>query len=150
MTARTLLLSLHIAAIASWLGADVMQHAMRRRWERESLEVAKAWARIQFWLHDRYYAIVAVLILVTGIGLVQQGHWSWSSKFIWVGIAGIALGGTLGGVVLKSLAKKRIAALDSGNAQGAEAAYKRSVPIEIFLTAFVLITIVAMVHKWGA
>lgn len=146
---RTLLLSLHIASIASWLGADVMQHAARRRWVGESPDAVKAWARMQFWLHDRYYAVVAVLILVTGIALVFEGDWSWTSNFIWVGVATVVAGGLFGGVVLKGLARKRIDALESGDDAGAEMARKRAVPIEIFLTVFVLVTIVAMVHRWG-
>ncbi|HVE94920.1 MAG TPA: hypothetical protein VNB24_08380 [Acidimicrobiales bacterium] len=149
MTTHTLLLSLHIAAIASWLGADVMQHAARRRWVNESPDAVKAWARMQFWLHDRYYAVVAVLVLATGIALVVDGGWSWSSNFIWVGIATVIAGGMFGGVGLKGLAKKRIDALESGDAAGAESIRKRAVPIEIFLTLFVLVTIVAMVHRWG-
>ena len=150
MNTRTVLLTLHITAIASWLGADVVHLAMRHRWQRETSEVNEAWARMQFWLHDRYYAVVAVFVLVTGIALVQHEHWAWSSTFIWVGLATIAAGATLGGIGLKGLAKKRIAALDASDADGAEAADRRALPIELLLTAFVLVTVVAMVHKWGA
>ena len=149
MSVRTVLLALHTAAIASWLGADVVQHAVRHRWKKETSEATEAWARMQFWLHDRYYAVVAVFILVTGIALVQDGHWGWSSKFIWVGIATIVAGGTLGGIGLKGLAKKRIDALEASDTQGAAAAERRALPIELLLTAFVLVTVVAMVHKWG-
>jgi hypothetical protein len=149
MSVRTLLLALHIAAIASWLGADVVQHAMRHRWSHESREAMTAWARMQFWLHDRYYAVVAALILLTGIALVQQGHWGWSAGFIWVGISAIVAGGTLGGIGLKALAKRRLTALEAGDAEGATAASRRALPIEIILTAWVLVTVVAMVHKWG-
>lgn len=147
--AHTILLAMHITAIASWLGADIVQHAMRHRWQAEP-EATKAWARMQFWLHDRYYAVVAVLILATGIALVQNRHWGWSSKFIWVGIATIVAGGTLGGIGLKGLAKKRIDALEANDAQAATRAERRALPIELLLTAFVLVTVVAMVHKWGA
>ena len=150
MTTRTLLLTLHISAIASWLGVDVAQHAMRHRWQKETSEATKAWARMQFWLHDRYYAVVAVLILVTGIALVQDGHWGWSSTFIWVGVATIVAGGTLGGIGLKGLAKKRIDALEAGDTPGAAAVERRALPIELLLTVFVLVSVVAMVHKWGA
>jgi len=150
VNARTLLLALHIAAIASWLGADVVLHSMRHRWQKESPEATKAWARMQFWLHDRYYAVVAAVILVTGIALVQHEHWGWSKTFIWVGLATIAAGATLGGVGLKALAKKRIDALEAGDAEGAAAADRRSLPIELLLTAFVLVAVVAMVHKWGS
>src|SRR3954468_12807755 len=149
MSVRTLLLALHITAIASWLGVDVVQHATRRRWQKETSEAAKAWARMQFWLHDRYYAVVALLIVVTGIALVQDGHWGWSSTFIWVGMAAIAAGATLGGIGLKGLAKRRIDALEASDAPSAAALDRRALPIELFLTAFVLVTVVAMVHKWG-
>ena len=150
MTTRTMLLTLHITAIASWLGVDVAQHAMRHRWQRETSEVSEAWARMQFWLHDRYYAVVAVSILVTGVALVQHGHWGWSSKYIWVGLGTIAAGAALGGIGLKGLAKKRIDALEAGDAEGAVAADRRSLPIEMLLTAFVLVAVVAMVHRWGS
>ena len=150
MTTRTILLTLHITAIASWLGADVVQLAMRHRWRDEPVEATKAWARMQFWLHDRYYAVVAVLILASGIALVEHGDWAWSSAFIWVGIATIVAGGTLGGIGLKGLAKKRADALDASDTDGAAAADRRALPIELLLTAFVLVTVVAMVHRWGA
>lgn len=149
MNTRTVLVTLHIAAIASWLGADVVQHAMRHRWQRETPEATKAWARMQFWLHDRYYAVVAVIVLVTGIALVQYEHWAWSSKFIWVGLATIAAGATLGGIGLKGLAKKRIDALEADDADEVVAANRRSLPIELLLTTLVLVSVVAMVHKWG-
>ena len=150
MNARTVLLTLHIAAIASWLGADVVQHAMRHRWQRETSEVSEAWARMQFWLHDRYYASVVVVILVTGVALVQHGHWGWSSKFIWVGLGTIAAGATLGGIGLKGLAKKRIDALEADDAEGGAVADRRSLPIELLLTAFVLVAVAGMVQKWGS
>jgi hypothetical protein len=143
-----MLLSLHIAAIASWLGADVLQHAVRRRWERESGDAALAWARMVFWLHDRYYAVVVAIILATGVGLVVDGDWSWSSGFVWVGISMLVTGAILGGIVLKSLAKREVTARETGDAVAADAAYHRRVPIEILLTALVLVTVVAMVSKW--
>ncbi len=102
-----------------------------------------------FWLHDRYYAVVAGFILITGIALVQDGHWGWSSTFIWIGIATIVAGGTLGGIGLKGLAMKRIDALEASDAQRAATLERRALPIELLLTALVLVTIVAMVHKWG-
>jgi hypothetical protein len=150
MTSRTILLTLHIAAIASWFGADVMQHAMRHRWGKETLEGNKAWARMVFWLHDRYYAVVVAVIIITGVGLVFDGDWSWGSGFIWVGVGAIVAGATLGGISLKGLAKKRVESLEAGDPEGAHAASRQMLPIEVILTVIVLITIVAMVHKWGA
>ena len=150
MSTHTVLLALHITAIASWLGADVLQHAMRHRWSRETSDVNQAWARMQFWLHDRYYAVVAVVILASGIALVQDGDWEWSSTFIWVGVATIVAGATLGGIGLKGLARKRADALSAGDVEAASSADRRARPIELLLTAFVIVTVIAMVHKWGA
>src|SRR2546421_1730659 len=96
------------------------------------------------------YAVVAVLILVTGIALVQDGHWGWSSTFIWVGMATILAGATLGGIGLKGLAKKRIDMLEVRDTHGVASVERRALPIEFLLTVFVLISVVAMVHKWGA
>ncbi len=148
MSTRTILLTLHVASIASWFGADVLQHAVRRRWERETHEAKTAWARMVFWLHDRYYAVVAVLIALTGVGLVFDGDWSWGSGFIWSGISTVVAGGVLGGVVLKGLAKKQVAALEAGDAEAEAATRRRMLPIEVFLTTAVLVTILAMVTKW--
>ena len=150
MTSRTILLTLHIAAIASWFGADIVQHASRHRWGRETLEAKKAWARMLFWLHDRYYAVVVVVIIITGVALVFDGDWSWGSGFIWVGVGAIVAGATLGGITLKGLAKKRVESLEAGDTAGADAAARQAVPIEVILTLIVLITIMAMVHRWGA
>jgi hypothetical protein len=47
---------------------------------------------------------------------------------------------------LKGLAKMRIDALEASDAAGTEAADRRARPIELFLTAFALVTVAAMVH----
>lgn len=150
MTTREVLLSIHIAMGACWLGADIVQHLYRKHWAGESLEGQRAWMRMIESMHARYYAVVAVLILLSGIGLVQESNWSWSSGFIWIGIATIVLGGALGGGRLGPLSKQRLAALDANDTETAAGVAKRMLPIEIALTSFVLITVVAMVTKWGA
>ena len=150
MSTRTILLTLHITAIASWLGADVMQHAMRHRWARETSDANIAWARVQFWLHDRYYVVVAAVIFASGVALVQDGDWAWSAWFVWAGIATIVAGAMLGGIVLKALAQKRADALAAAETEVAAAAYRHALPIELLLTTFVVVTVIAMVHKWGA
>jgi hypothetical protein len=81
---------------------------------------------------------------------VQHGHWGWSSKFIWVGLGTIAAGATLGGIGLKGLAKKRIDALEANDAEGGAVADRRSLPIELSLTAFALVAVAGMVEKWGS
>lgn len=150
MTTREVLLTIHITMGACWLGADVVNHMYRKRWAGESLEAQKAYVRMLEAMHAKYYAIVAVLILLSGIGLVQESDWAWSSKFIWVGVATIVLGGALGGGRLGPLSKQRLEALEAGDTDAAGRAAKRMLPVEIILTSAVIVTIAAMVTKWGA
>ena len=148
ITTRTLLLALHIAAAASWLGADVVLHLISPRLRRDPA-TALGWARVEVFLHDRYYAIVAVVILVSGIALVQDGGWKWGSGFIWVGVAAIVGGATLGGGGLGGLAKRRVAALEDGDAAGAAAVDRPFRLIGLLVTALPVVTVLAMVGKWG-
>lgn len=149
METRTWLLALHIATAASWLGADVLVHVLTPRFDHGSPEVATAWTRAQVWLHDRYYPAVAVVLLATGVALVLQGDWSWSSDFIWVGVGAIVLGAALGGGGLGSLSKRRLAALESGDAVAAAAAGRQLRPLSVVVTLLPIVAILAMVGKWG-
>ena len=150
VSVRTALLALHIAAAACWLGADVLAHVIGPRLDQESTEVATAWTRAQVWMHDRYYPAVAVAVLVTGVLLVVDGDWSWSSDFIWVGVGAIVLGASLGGGGLGSLSKRRLAALESGDAPTAAEVGRRLKALGAVVTLLPIVAIVAMVAKWGA
>ncbi|MDP1818668.1 MAG: hypothetical protein Q8K58_02090 [Acidimicrobiales bacterium] len=103
MTTRALLLTLHIVSVAGWLGADFVVHALSPRLHREAEGVQAAWAGMQAWMHERYYPVVAVAVLATGILLVLDGDWSWSAGFIWVGVGAVVIGAVLGGGRLGSL-----------------------------------------------
>lgn len=147
-TLRNVLLFLHISMVASWLGADILQFVIAPRLKKAGAELE--WMRIVHFLHEKYYFTIAILILATGIGLVQESEaYDWSSKFIYMGFAAIALGASIGGGYLKSTSGKVVAALEAGNAAEAESQGKRMLAPEIFLTGFAFLTVLAMVSKWG-
>lgn len=148
MTTRTLLLALHIAAVGGWLGANFLQLLLSPRFARDSTESASAWTRQTMWLGERYYPVAGALIGITGVLLVLDGEWPWSSGFIWVGIAVIVIGGVMGVAVFAPLSKRRLAALESGDTATADRVLKRIVPLGLLDTAFVVIAVLAMVHKW--
>ncbi len=150
MTSRTLLLFVHIASAAAWLGADFVQYGLAPRFARQGPEGSAAWGRAEVWLHERYYPAVVTLLLATGILLVLDGDWSWSSGFIWVGIGAVVLGTGLGGGRLGPLAKQQVAALDAGDAASARAVRRRMFPIQLVVTLVPLIALLAMVDKWEA
>ena len=145
---RTLLLTAHITGVAAWLGANFVQLVLSPRFARGPADVAAAWTRQTIWLGERYYNAAGALIAVTGVLLVLDGDWSWGSGFIWVGIGVIIAGGVMGGVFFGPLAKKRAAALEAGDTSGAAEAQRRIIPLAVFDTALIVLTVLAMVDKW--
>jgi hypothetical protein len=144
------LLVLHISGVGSWLGANAVQLLLSPRFARASTDVAAAWTRQIIWLAERYYVIVGAVIGITGVLLVLDGDWSWSSGFIWVGLAVLVIGAVLGVAVFGPLGRTRADALDSGDRDRADTAQRRIVPFGIVDTALVVVAIAAMVHKWQA
>jgi hypothetical protein len=147
---RNLLLALHIASVAAWLGANFVQIVLSPRFAKGPADVAAAWTRQTIWLGERYYNTAGAVLAVTGVLLVLDGDWSWSAGFVAVGITVIVIGGVMGGVFFGPLAKRRAAALESGDEAGAAQAQGRIIPLALFDTALVLTAVLAMVDKWQA
>jgi uncharacterized membrane protein len=147
---RTLLLVVHIASAGAWLGANLVQLALSPRFAKGSSDVAAAWTRQTIWLGERYYPTAGALLPITGVLLVLDGDWSWGAGFIWVGIAVVVIGGAMGGGLFGPLAKRRAAALKSGDTAAAEAAQARIIPFAYLDTALILLAVLAMVEKWQA
>ncbi len=148
MTTRNLLLLVHIASVGGWLGANYVQMVLSPRFSKGSNEVAAEWTRHTIWLGERYYTLVGGLIAVTGVLLVLDGDWSWSSGFIWVGAGVIAIGAATGAAAFGPWAKRRAAALDAGDKAGADEIQRRVISLAVVDTALVLLAILAMVDKW--
>jgi len=147
---RTLLLALHITAVAAWLGANFVQIVLSPRIARSPAATAAEWARQTVWLGRRYYNVVGTLIGLTGVLLVLDGDWAWSSGFIWVGVVVLVIGGLMGVLVFESLMTRRIVALDTGEAESAAGLLRRIMQFAVLDTVLVLIALVAMVHRWQA
>jgi hypothetical protein len=150
MTTRTLLLVLHIAGVAAWLGANVLQLVLAPRFAREQPAVAAAFTRQLIWLGERYYNVAGAMIAITGVLLVLDGDWSWSAGFVAVGISVIVIGGVLGVTVFGPQAKRRVAALESGDLADAAAAQGLILRFGLLDTALILTAVLAMVDKWQA
>lgn len=92
---------------------------------------------------------MAVLLLATGVLLVLDGGWSWSSDFIWIGVGAIVLGAALGGGGLGSLSKRRLAALTAGDESTAADASRKLQRLGVVVTLLPIVAILAMVEQWG-
>jgi hypothetical protein len=145
---RTLVLALHIAGVAAWLGANFVQLVLSPRFAKGPSDVAAAWTRQTIWLGERYYIAAGALIAITGVALVLDGGWSWSSGFIWVGIIVVVIGAVMGGAGFGPLAKQRADALEAGDTAAADRAQGRIMPLALVDTALVLTAVLAMVDKW--
>jgi hypothetical protein len=150
MTYRTILLTLHIAGGGAWLGANFVQAVLSPRFAKGPADVAAAWTRQIIWLGERYYSVVGALIAITGVLLVIETPWNFSDGFVMLGITTVLLGAALGVLFFGPMATKRAEALESGDLATADEAQRRIIPAAIFDTALILLTILAMVHKWAA
>jgi hypothetical protein len=147
---RTLLLAIHIAGVAAWLGANLVQLVLTPRFDKAGVAAAAAWTRQTIWLGERYYNVAGGLIAVTGVLLVLDGDWSWSAGFIWVGIAVVVIGAVLGVAHFGPQAKARAAALEAGDEPAAERALGRILPAAYLDTLLIVTAVLAMVDKWQA
>ena len=150
MTTRTLLLAVHITGVAAWLGANFVQLVLTPRFARADRAIAKAWTDATIMLGERYYNLAGGVIGLTGVLLVLDGDWSWSAGFVIVGISVVVIGGVLGVGLFGPVAKRRAAALESGDDEAAAVALKRIMPAAVLDTALILTAVLAMVDKWKA
>lgn len=146
---RDVLLWIHIASAGSWLGANLAQIMLSPRFAKQPAAEAKAWTDQTVWLGERFYPLAGALIAITGVLLVIDTPITWSSTFIWIGVAVVVIGGVLGGAVFGPLAKRRSAALEAGDEQAAAKALSSIFPFAYLDTALVLLAMFSMVAKWG-
>jgi hypothetical protein len=150
MTTRNVLLWLHISSIAGWIGANFVQLVLAPYFDKAGDDARRTWTEATNWLGTRYYAVVGVLILVTGAGLVLKTPYDVSAGFVVLGIFTVVLGAVMGGAVFAPLTKKRLAGIDAGDEGAAKAALNRITMAGVFDTALVLLTVLAMIYKWRA
>lgn len=95
-----------------------------------------------------YYNVAGVGLGVTGVLMVLDGDWPWSSGFVVVGIAALVIGGVLGIIEFAPLSRKIAAAARAGDGPMFARLVKRNVLSALFDSTVVLTTILAMVAKW--
>jgi uncharacterized membrane protein len=143
---RNVLLAVHIAAVAGWLGGNFSQFFLMPQMARAGGGVAAAWFEATARMARRYYNVAGTVLAVSGVLLLlhSDGAYHWSSGFVAVGLAVVVIGG-LTGVAFFAPDADRLAA--TARAGGA-------VPLRRFLlvlcmdTTLVLLAVVAMVAKW--
>ena len=82
-----LLKFIHVLAAAAWVGGAVLSQA-QIAWVRSRGEAAYAeFIDFQAWLSTRYFAPLAVVVVLAGIGMVIQSGYNFADTWIVIGIA---------------------------------------------------------------
>lgn len=148
--ARTALLTVHIVSVACWLGANAVQLSVGGRFRRAQQAAHLTWLHTTGWMAERYYNVIGVLVALSGVGLVLHGDWSWSSGFIWVGVGAVAIGAALGIGEFGPTNRRTIDAVEAGDTGTVGALWRRTTTFAVVDTSVVVVTILAMVHKWAS
>ena len=150
---RNLLLVLHIAGVAAWLGANFTQLVLTPRFNRADNATRLTWVEATRFLGQRYYNVAGALIVITGVLLVIESPvFDFSAGFVAVGIAAVVIGGVTGVVGFERWNRGQVEALSASPPDGATASAlgRRVVTFALLDSAIVLTAVLAMVEKWRA
>lgn len=144
------LLALHIVAVAAWLGANLVQAYLAAGVRKADPAARLWWARSQGSMGRAYYSVAGVVVLLTGIFMVLDDRAEFSDAFVSIGFAAVIVGIVLGVAVFGPGSRKIAAAIESGDTATEKALDARLGMFGVLDTLIVLVTIVAMIFKWGA
>jgi len=147
---RSVLLSLHIASVAAWLGCNFTQLFLGPWFAARGGDAALAWFEASARLARRYYNAAGTVLGVTGVLLVREAGYEWSAGFIAVGITVVVIGALLGVLVFAPGGDRLAAAQRDGDAARVRALSWRYTVAAVIDTALVLTAVLAMVHRWRA
>ena len=143
---RNVLLALHIAAVAAWLGCNLTQFFIAPWFARQGGAAAVAWFDATGRLARMYYNVAGTLLAVTGVLLVRESGFHWSAGFVAVGITVVVIGGLVG-VLFFAPDGARLAEAERS---GRPVALRRYLAVLTVDTTLVLTAVLAMVAKWRA
>ncbi len=144
------LLFLHIAAAAAWIGGAVRQ-LVEAPIIGGAQPVARAlWHRTQVAMGTRLFAPAAVIVLASGVWMVMLSDAiGFGTPFVTIGFAAVIFGAAVGPAVFGRRSEAAAALMEEGDIKGAEAIARGMRPIEFLDLAILLVTLAAMVWKWG-
>ena len=144
------LLTLHILAAGTWIGANVVRFVVTPRIGDAGADVAAHWHRTAVSLGLQVYTPAAIVIVVTGLGLVgvSDGLYEMSDPFVSLGFLTVIVGAALSMRVFAPLGRRAADAYDSGG--DPRPLESRMAAVAGVDTVLVVVTVAAMVAKWGA
>lgn len=147
---RQTLLILHIIGVAIWLGGNVVLAFVGPRIGTAEATTRIWWAETQGAMARVLYNVAGILVLVTGVGLVlTSDFYEFSNMFVSIGFLAILVGAGLGMAVFGPGSRALAASIREGDADAERAVTARLTAFGALDSIVVVITIVAMVGKWG-
>jgi hypothetical protein len=147
---RDLLLVVHIASVAAWLGCNFTQLFLGPWFARRGGEVAAAWYDAASRLASRYYNVAGTLLAVSGVLLVLKMEYAWSAGFVGVGITVVIIGGVLGTMFFAPTGKRLADLARDGDDAARRSLDRRYLAVACLDTLLVLAAVLAMVKRWNA
>ena len=147
---RDVMLFLHIVAAMAWIGAALREMAADGLVARSSAVVRAATARITVEMGRRIYGPAAGVVLVSGIWLVTLNDaFSFGSAFVSIGFLAIIVGIAFGPGIYGRRWQRAAELHEAGDTAGAEQVEESMRPFRWIEIVVLLVTVLAMVMKWG-
>ncbi len=114
MSYYEVLLFLHIAIAAVWIGSAFLFFVLLQRAKRanDPLLAQRLGANVE-WLAKRLFIPASLSVLVLGILLTIEGPWSFDQLWILLGLSGMAIAFLIGIGVIEPTTKKMHAAMEA-------------------------------------
>jgi uncharacterized membrane protein len=101
MSTNELLLTLHILAASTWIGAAFALQVIAHRHRQSTPDtVVDAFAIDSESVGKTLFGPAAIVLLVTGVALVAREHQGWTDTWILLGIGALVAAGAIGGAFL--------------------------------------------------
>ena len=147
---RQTLLVLHIIGVAMWLGGNVVLAFVGPRIGSAEASTRVWWAETQGAMARVLYNVAGILVLVTGVAMViDSDFFEFSNLFVTIGFLAVIIGAVLGMAVFGPGSRALAAAIRDGDAEAERTVSARLTAFGVLDTIVVVVTIVAMVAKWG-
>lgn len=141
---------IHILAASAWFGA-ALTRGLAGRSLREDNAAAAAWFRFTVKLARVIQMPAAILLFLTGFGLIgmRSEVYSMTDLFVIIGILAVLAGAGLGMAVFGPSGRAAASAYERGDRRAGEAAALRVAWAGWADAGLVAFTILAMILKWG-
>lgn len=149
MELHEVMLVIHIAAVGTWFGANIIQAVVPGLAARQGVDVAAGWYRVTGQLGKWVYMPAATLIIITGIVMVlEHDDIGFGTRFVTIGFGMIVISVLLGIFVFTPGAETAAVAVESGEQSRIKSATGRIAASGTAETLLLLFTITVMVLRW--